>query len=392
MVKDQVDRLLPLEGLRVVAASVVVLFHALVMFYPSFFYGFNNAYSSIQNSRFEDNFYGNPFSVFLSGTFAVSLFFVLSGFVLTVKFFQSGQDIIIRKMAAKRYLRLMLPALFSILFAWLLLTSPLSDARIEVAKIAHSGWLANLWSFPPDLFTALGQGLWGVFSIRDASYNPVLWTIYYEFIGSFIIFVTVLLFGKSQRRWIVYIFLCLGLFHTWMLGFIFGMIIADLYANRRFPFTVKQKDIRLFYPVMIVGLFLGGYPAVMAAGVYYQTIRLPFLNPEQNQSLFTALGALLVVSSILIIPLLHRIFSYKWLSGLGKYTYSLYLVHMPILFSLCATVFLYIHGLVGYHIAAFISIIATLPVIVLVTYLFEYIADAPSIRLSTKFSRWLLEK
>jgi peptidoglycan/LPS O-acetylase OafA/YrhL len=113
-------RLLALEGLRGVAAIVVVIFHALLIFYEYMVFG--PSVASTQHMGLEDNLFGSPFRIFFAGTFAVAIFFVLSGFVLSIGFLSKGKKIILQKLALKRYLRLMLPALASVMIAWLLIT------------------------------------------------------------------------------------------------------------------------------------------------------------------------------------------------------------------------------------------------------------------------------
>lgn len=95
----QKKRFNELEGLRGVAAVVVALYHFLLAFYAIAFFG--PAAGSVQNMRFEDNLYGNPIMVFLSGTFAVGIFFVLSGFVLSIAFFQTKKSEVVKKLATK---------------------------------------------------------------------------------------------------------------------------------------------------------------------------------------------------------------------------------------------------------------------------------------------------
>jgi len=91
------NRFMELEGLRVIAAIVVVLYHAALIFYPGYFYGVGTPWAPVQNMFLEDNLYQNPLSGLLSGTFAVGIFFVLSGFVLSIGFFQKKDINIIKK-------------------------------------------------------------------------------------------------------------------------------------------------------------------------------------------------------------------------------------------------------------------------------------------------------
>ena len=52
MTEGKNRRLPELEGLRALAAIVVVVFHALLMFYPAMFYG-AEAYRSVHHIHFE---------------------------------------------------------------------------------------------------------------------------------------------------------------------------------------------------------------------------------------------------------------------------------------------------------------------------------------------------
>jgi peptidoglycan/LPS O-acetylase OafA/YrhL len=382
-------RLFALEGLRGVAALVVVIFHGLSMFYPIMLYGIG---SGIQNSRFEDNLFGNPLSVALSGAFAVAIFFVLSGFVLTISYFKSGQPESIMRIAGKRYIRLMIPALSSIFLTLILVGFGLLWLKNEAAGISGSTWLANLWPQSVSFFEALSQGVWGVFfsNNTETSYNPVLWTMQYELLGSLLVFAVALLFGKAKHRWVMYALLLLATFKTWYIAFIIGMILADLYAHQKFPFQVTRARGWLILTTL-VGLFLGGYPYTIPQGSIYGVFQMPWLTAEQNHSLYLSVAAALIIVGVIGLPLLSKFFGSKYVSLLGKYSFSIYLVHLAVLFVVGSGVFILLHSIIGFHFAALAAIVASLIVLAPLVYLFERYIDAPSIRLSSLFSNWLFD-
>lgn len=384
--KSATERLVSLEGLRGVAAVAVVLYHAIFIYWAYAMQGPTG--STIQNSRFEDNLFASPFFTFISGTFAVAVFFVLSGFVLTVGFFRTDREEIIRKLAAKRYLRLMLPALASVMLAWLLITLGLSFTS-QAYEITHSEWLGRQWNFDPNFFEALRQGIWGIFANNEVNYNGVLWTMQFELVGSFIVFVVALLFGRSKKRGWVYAVLIALTFHTWYLGFVIGMLLADLYSQGKFPFSKIGGVLPVF--LLVIGLFLGGYPLVYPpVDSIYHTMAIPWLSEYQNRSLYTTLGAVCIIIATLTLPWLRSLLSSKYISGLGKYTFSLYLVHKPVLFTFTVGTFVWLSGQMSFNAAALLSIAISLPLIMLTTYLFERYIDAPSIRVSNVFATWLL--
>ncbi|MES2630698.1 MAG: acyltransferase [Patescibacteria group bacterium] len=388
-------RLLALEGLRGVAAVAVVIFHGLSMFYPIFLYGALSGLGLIQNSRFEDNLYGNPVSVIFSGAFAVAIFFVLSGFVLTVSFFNSGDEKSIMRIAGKRYLRLMIPALSSILVTLFILAIGLDWMKPLVADITGSLWLKNLWQpAEPSLMNALSQGVWGVFfsSVAETSYNPVLWTMKFELLGSLLVFAIALLFGKAKHRWIIYVLLIIATFKTWYLAFIIGMILADLYAHRKYPFFTESKRYGWLTLLLIIGIFLGGYPYYVPNGSVYAVLQLPWLYPLENNSLYLSIAAGLILVSVICLKPLSKFFGSKYISMLGKYSFSIYLVHMAVLFTAGAGVFLWLNPIIGFHWAAALSILTSLIILVPAAYLFERYVDSPAIRISSLFSRWLFDE
>lgn len=380
-----------LEGLRGVAAVAVVIFHGLSMFYPVFLYGVASGLGLVQNSRFEDNLYGNPLSVFISGAFAVAIFFVLSGFVLTVSFFNSGKSESIMRIAGKRYLRLMIPALASILVTLLIIAVGLNVFKGQVFDITGSVWLRDLWPTTASIVDAFNQGVWGIFfsPVTDASYNPVLWTMKFELLGSLLVFAIALLFGKAKHRWLIYLLLCLATFKTWYLAFIIGMILADLYARRKFPFFTDTKKYGWLVIVLLVGIFLGGYPYSVPEGSVYAALQFPGLGVSENHSLYLSIASALILVAVICLRPLSKFFGSKYINILGKYSFSIYLIHMAVLFTAGAGAFLLLQPYVGFHWAAGLSILVSLVVLAPVAYLFERYVDSPAIRVSSKFSSWL---
>lgn len=387
MKPENSNRLLALEGLRGIAAIAVVIYHTLLIFWCYLVFG-PIASNGVQNMRLEDNLYATPVFSLYSGAFAVAIFFVLSGFVLSIGFFTTGKIIIIQKLAAKRYLRLMIPALVSIMIAWLLLTLKFSH-NSQAFAFTQSSWLATQWDFIPNFFGAIWQGMWGIFTTGEVYYNPVLWTMLFEFAGSFLVFLVLALFGKFQKRWIIYIFLIVLTFKTWYLAFIIGMVLADLYAQRKFPFNgTSPKFMGL---ILLLGIFFGGFPVFgPTESSIYNTLKIVGLSDSQNLSIYTTLGALLVVVGVLAVPVVSKFFSSKFISGLGKYTFSLYLVHKLVLFSLTTGLFVWFMSFMYFNQAALLSITLSIPVILVATYLFERFVDSPSIKVSGIFANWLL--
>jgi peptidoglycan/LPS O-acetylase OafA/YrhL len=325
---------------------------------------------------------------FFSGPFAVAIFFVLSGFVLTVGFFSSKSQMVIEKLAAKRYLRLMLPALVSVMIAWFFIGIHASHV-VDANAIIKNTDLTFSWALNANFWDALYEGTVGIFSGNAINYNPVTWTMLYEFVGSLTVFAFCLLFGKSSRRWVMYIILLVVTIQTWYLAFALGMILADLYVNRAHVFNNKPLGALM----MIVGLFFGGYVAgANVKGTIYETLTVRGWQMGQSRALFLSVGAFLVIAAILSLPKLQDWLGHKRVSILGRYTFALYLVHLPLLYVVAFGLFAYFVNTfhMGYNYAVITALVVYLPITAAATWLFERYIDAPSIKLSGLLARYVL--
>ncbi|HEX7484272.1 MAG TPA: acyltransferase [Candidatus Saccharimonadales bacterium] len=371
-----------LEGVRGLAAIIVVLHHFAFAFFPLLVLGTG----TIQHMRLEDNIHGTPFALLFAGTFAVAIFFVLSGFVLTIGFFQTKKENIIKKLAAKRYLRLMLPALTITLICFVFIKLGFPQYIAKAASVTGSNWLSGeSWKFDVHLFDALYSGTIGIFIEGKSMYDNVLWTMMTEFIGSFIVFGFALLFGNSKHRWICYIAAAILAFNTWYLPFIFGMALADLYATGRLERFRKR-------PWVIGGLvgavFFGTYTWSAPASIYSSINKLLFANASINYLvLYLTVGATLLIFAVLMSKRLTSWLERPRVSVLGKYTFSLYLVHLPVLYTTGVLTFLALNSYLSYNIAVLITFLVNIPVVILATVLFERYVDAPAVKFSSIVAR-----
>lgn len=336
---------------------------------------------SAQHMRFEDNIYGTPLALLFAGAFAVAIFFVLSGFVLTIGFFQTKDESIIKKLAAKRYLRLMLPALAVTMVCLVLIKLGFAQYLVEAAKVTGSEWLGVGWGFDASFLNALYSGTVGIFVEGGSAYDNVLWTMKTEFIGSFIVFAFVLLFGKSKHRWISYIAAVILTFNTWFLPFILGMAMADTYASGRLE-SFKKK--RWIAGALVGAVVLGAYPISSTSNTVYSLVSnqlFPGITIDYL-ILYLTIGAALLIFAVLASRRLTAWLERPKVSILGKYTFSLYLVHLPVIYTVGVITFLAVNPYLGYNISVLVALLASVPVIAFATILFEKYVDAPAVKLS----------
>src|SRR5208282_6448472 len=74
-----------LQGLRGIAALTVAVHHYFCAFYPATVFG-----TGPRHGNWEELFWRSPLGIFSSGISPVCIFFILSGFVLSLPFFGEG--------------------------------------------------------------------------------------------------------------------------------------------------------------------------------------------------------------------------------------------------------------------------------------------------------------
>jgi peptidoglycan/LPS O-acetylase OafA/YrhL len=316
-----------LEALRGLAALAVVGGHFLLAFIPARL-GFIPGTEAT-------GIIGNPMFIFVNGSAAVSVFFVLSGFVLSWGAFQRPDDTAMARNLLKRWPRLAGPCAISTVGASLLLA--LGGHPFEQAgAIAGSGWLQNYAAAAvvpkAVLWPAFMQGAFFTFFRGDVNYNPVLWTMRLELIGSFFVFMLAPLLARAHNRIVpvsivIVVSLVLNQFEPRLTEFAIGALLACFIAR-----GVPEVPLVAAVPMFAVGIYCLGYYAPRGAYAW-----LPF-----KPALFYVwdFGAATVIVLILRNAFLRSIVSGPVARWLGTMSFPIYLVHTPILCVVGSAVFL----------------------------------------------------
>ena len=114
-----------LEGLRGLAAFSVIISHLFYAFYPYLHTG----EGAVNVQGFEDVLFHSPASFFYKGNFAVAIFYVISGMVLSRSYFRDFSVERLRVSASKRYIRLGVPVFATVMLSYLLIRLDLYPAR-----------------------------------------------------------------------------------------------------------------------------------------------------------------------------------------------------------------------------------------------------------------------
>jgi peptidoglycan/LPS O-acetylase OafA/YrhL len=329
--------------------------------------------------------------LFTGGAYAVQVFFVLSGFVLCLPFLSRKTDLSKRlcEAALRRPIRL-----YGLVMAVMLMSH-----LVVGSYLPYDGYFmpARLW---PDFLLDLAHP----FSTAT-EYAGAFWTISYELLGALGVYLFLLLLGGKRLRWIAYPVVFLLLKGQLYQGFLFGMVLADLWhARQSLPPSAWMK---WSGPVlMILGLLLGSFAEIPGdRGVYDAWLAAWLPSPYQwIGGGFTMIGAVLTVAAVLISPTMQRWLSHSWLVALGRISFSVYAIHSLVLITVPCWLFDLIHpgatsgrfrfqpdgGAYMFHVV--VALFAFVGVTIVIAAWLTAAVDEPCVRLSHKFGRWVMRR
>lgn len=353
---DKKEKIEYLEGIRGLGAVMVMMSHFMVGFYPALYSG--NVAEIHTVNGIELAIVKSPLNIIYGGNFAVCIFFILSGYVLTYKYFKTYEQSIIIASASKRYLRLLLPVAFSVLFSYILMRFSLYYNQ-QAAILSNSNWwLSSFWTFEPKLLNALKDSVWGVFFNGDWAYNNVLWTMVYEFKGSFLVFMIAILFGRLKNRFIIYSIIICFFINTYYCAFIIGLTLCDLHTRRGMD-SYKLKGKISVMLIFIIGLFLGSYPpGIQTQGTIYEILNISIINDKMM--FYHIIGATFIIIALLNSRSMQIFFSTRLMKKLGELSFSIYVIHLPIIGSVSSYIFINLPSNITYFSRFIIMIILSI--------------------------------
>ncbi|MEH7275311.1 acyltransferase family protein, partial [Neobacillus vireti] len=280
------QRIEQFDSLRGIAAFIVIFHHCLISF-PIFL----DAYYHEKTTNFFINFLSSTvFHVFWSGHESVILFFVLSGFVLSLPFL-NGNHQPYKQYIIKRFTRIYLPYLTSILFSVILYT-----LIKPISIIGLSEWFNGMWSNPISFKLIISHLL--MIGSETHNWNTVTWSLVHE-----------------MRISIIFpIIIMLVLNFNWRKVIIFSVLITFLFAitffniSRVIPIGSLGFLFRNFGETIHYSLFFI-FGAMLAK---YRLTLLKVYNKDKN-SLF----------KIIILVLALILYTIEWtFDGIGYLKYS----------------------------------------------------------------------
>ena len=355
-------KMLPLEALRGVACIIVFLWHFSLAFYPAITGLFDPSQGLI----------GSPFFFLLNGNGAITFFFTLSGFVLTYRFFCDEDTEHIVTGVLKRYFRLMGPVLIIVMLSFSLANLNLYYYR-DAATLSGSPWLAEFgfarasssfyFSFPD----AVSQGLFTSLLRGDSAFNPILWTMRVQLIGSFIIFGAAPILAKvSKRQSFFLLLLFAGLFNfiqPYYLCFVLGSFLALQFSRNHISLGNYQAA-----ACTVFSLFLFSF--LYARGVYSGWDLGMGIMPDETLAIYAnTIASVLAIMVVLGNKNIYSALDSRISKMLGNISFPLFLSHPLVFFSFSS--WMLINDFFGYN--AFTRLAGLFLATVVVTMLISYL-------------------
>jgi peptidoglycan/LPS O-acetylase OafA/YrhL len=364
-----------LEGLRGIAAIQVVLLHFVTGFLP------NTAEHAAP-----------LWHVLWDGHTAVYVFFLISGAVLTPSFARGGAWF---RQVGKRVVRLGLPIAVAAVIALLLLAA-MPNAHLIAARITGSGWLAmdsSAATTLPHLLRditldslLLGFREYTLFvpiadrlPLLEHALNAPTWSLHLELYGSVLVLGLVMLRARSWKLHLAAVAACAIVFGTHPM---FLFVLGHLFASR----LDKPLNPAIGLSLVMLGLAMSAskdWPIIEAARVAIARFA-PVAAPNQFQ-FQSQVAAVVLFAGVLSSGLTQRLLSRC--QRLGQLSFSIYLLHFPILFTLACAAFIPLASVLPISAAIAVTFIGFAAVVFIAAIGFERFVDRRAVQFSHLIDR-----
>lgn len=379
-------RILYLDGLRGWAALFVLFHHLLLAFAPD---GHEAAIKASPAAA--------PLSFLTDGPLAVSIFFILSGIVLTAAVSNArgkGLALGLPALTLKRWLRLGLPIFVAGLVVLALLQLN-ADRSIAIGWASESSWMRKFFppGYDPSVWTILHEAFVTAFvGPSTPVHDPVLWTIRIEFPGSILVFLLALYLPDGLPRLVAALLAGGGLAlvpQAWPAGWIanycslfaLGVVfyeLATLDARRKVEPGAWRGPVGV--TLVILGLCL--FP-LFGVSVYDPAATPP--DPALQTILGTSqMRAALIVAGVMLAPVLQHFLSNALSALLGRISFGLYLLHAPLIWSFGGMAYLPLAPHLGHAPASILASVAVGLLAMGTAWLLHYGVEQPAMTISAR--------
>lgn len=356
-----------LDGLKGWMAVVIVLTHYMIALRPEGYVGFG---SGVTGDLREHVLANLPWSLFSNTSISLYLLFGMISFFIVVAYRKAGDDVtVLQRQACKRYFQFVLPVFVATIAGGLLYQFGILQYE-GLAGLTGSVWNTAIVPTTDNPGLMLFYALAGIYFNNKVEFLTVLWCMHIIFIGSYLTYGVLALFGRVRYRWVCYaVFLCVAVFYPAYLVFVAGAVCGELWQQKREGFKTG-RTVWLGVALVILGLVIGMVPS-------------PFLPVGITLEMTYAVGVLFILSGLILSERIFRFLAWKWAVWFGRYLFSVILVHIFILY----TFSLWLYRLLAVYIEGkdlLFGLVAALsmPVVMLCSVGFYRLFELPSRKLA----------
>lgn len=366
-------RYLELDSLRGLAALTVLFYHCLRIF-PSLDIGVPN-FANDSDNWFINALLNTPLQIIWSGHESVILFFVLSGFVLSIPYY-AGKKIEYKTYILKRSFRIYIPFFVATTIA-IIANLTLSKNGISM----YSTWFNKIWTSETTFLDILNHILFLGYYSAD-QYNTVIWSLVHEMRISIIfplLMLAILRFNWKTNIGISLTFSLVAFILLVKINPIFNTnIILTLHYTSMFMIgSLLAKHIESivdFYKKLPNFIKMLSLVSAIVSYTYSGLFtNIGFIHNFLINEYAVVVGSSLFIIIALSSDIFSKFLNLKPVLFLGKISYSLYLYHTIILFS-----FIYIFNDI---LPIYIILLGTVICSVIVATIAYYVVEEPSMKI-----------
>lgn len=277
----------------------------------------------------------------------------------------------------------MIPALFSCIVAFVLLS------LVDVSHPLLVGPFTSFHNFDFSFGGALFSGAIDVFFLSGRSaYNPVLWTMKIELIGSFLVYLLCVNRFTIRSRLIplAVLFILAALVATKVIEHRLGlglMCFVGGYLIRIYGIHISSTKATF---IMIIGLYLAG-----AHNDSYSYRLIEVILGKYTYALCNFMSGFFIVYAVIFGAKINDVFSRRLPVFMGRVSFSVYLIH----FLIIATLGVYLFGILfdffgSFEIAAILASCITIVFTYACSVPYYRYVDSTGMGLSAKFSKTII--
>lgn len=383
-----------ISGIKGICAIIVLLRHFANAFLPALHTG------NIADTKFfwrgfsiENIVNNSPLYLLINGGYVVYIFWLISAFLLSFYYFSYENDNLqMAKKAIKRYVGLLFIILVTYLMAYFLMKGNFFY-NIYAGKVSNSEWFCGFYNWNPSFLQVLQSLFLDTFLTANVPFNPVLWTLKVEFLGTLLEIFLLIMFSKLKNMKAIICIVAIFLIYAFPLPylcFVIGIILGKAYK------TIKRNKKRKYNLIgcilLIVSIYGGGYPSDFdPEGKIYGWIPTHIYIWDTRTLIYIFSGSFFLIG-VMLFEISEKVFENNLFLFIGKYSTEIYMSHFILECSIVAFVFLKINNLqVGYFTNVMIALIIEIICVMVVSIVLSKLNQYYKLWINNKINIWIKE-